>query len=351
MAKTRTQTLHRRGSELADPEEQKRFLAEKGEEYPSFESKLSDSGFEEFRSTGVEILQLNLGYKCDLTCEHCHVDAGPDRKEVMEPETVQQCIEALDRSNVNTVDLTGGAPEMNPGFVELVEAASNRGMETIVRSNLTILVANKKYRAYPQFFRDHGATVVASLPCYTADNTDKQRGSGVFDRSIEALQKLNELGYGKAGSGLQLDLVYNPGGPSLPPDQEELQKDYKKHLAEEHGIVFNNLYTITNLPISRFLEFLVSAGRFEEYMSTLVNAFNPSAAQGVMCRNTLSVDHRGYLFDCDFNQMLDIPVHSSVPQHISQYADADLSERLIRTGLHCYGCTAGAGSSCQGSIT
>ncbi|MFB6259061.1 MAG: arsenosugar biosynthesis radical SAM (seleno)protein ArsS [Flavobacteriales bacterium] len=350
MAKTKTRTLHRRGSELADPEAQKRFLAEKGEEYPAFEKKLSESGLDPFRATGVEILQLNLGYKCDLTCEHCHVDAGPDRKEVMEPETVRQCIEALDRSNVNTVDLTGGAPEMNPGFVELVEAASKRGMETIVRSNLTILVANKKYRAYPEFFRDHGATVVASLPCYTADNTDKQRGAGVFDRSIEALQKLNELGYGKTGSGLQLDLVFNPGGPALPPDQQDLENDYKEHLAEEHGIVFNNLYTITNLPISRFLEFLVSAGRFEEYMSTLVNAFNPAAAQGVMCRNTLSVDHRGFLYDCDFNQMLDIPVHSSVPQHISEYADADLSERLIRTGPHCYGCTAGAGSSCHGSI-
>ncbi len=350
MPKTKTQSLHRRGSDLADPEEQKRFLSEKEKEFPAFEERLSASGLTPFQATGVDILQLNLGYKCDLTCEHCHVDAGPDRKEVMEPETVRQCIEALDRSNVSTVDLTGGAPEMNPGFVELVESASKRGMETIVRSNLTILVANKKYREYPSFLRDHGATVVASLPCYTADNTDKQRGEGVFARSIEALQKLNELGYGKAGSGLELDLVYNPGGPALPPDQSELEKDYKKHLAEEHGIVFNNLYTITNLPISRFLEFLVSAGRFEEYMSTLVNAFNPAAAEGVMCRNTLSVDHRGYLFDCDFNQMLDIPVHSAAPQHISEYRDADLSERLIRTGAHCYGCTAGAGSTCQGSI-
>lgn len=351
MSKLKTRTLHRRGSELADPEAQKRFLTENTTDLPAFEQKLGESGLDPFRATSIDILQLNLGYKCDLTCEHCHVDAGPDRKEVMEPETVAQCIEALDRSNVQTVDLTGGAPEMNPGFVELVEAASARGMETIVRSNLTILVANEKYRHYPAFFRDHGVRVVASLPCYTAENTDKQRGEGVFERSIEALQKLNELGYGKSGSGLELDLIYNPGGPGLPPDQKGLEADYKKHLAEEYGIVFNELYTITNLPISRFLEFLVAAGRFEEYMSTLVNAYNPAAAEGVMCRNTLSVDHRGYLFDCDFNQMLDLPLHSSAPQHISEYREMDLSQRLIRTGPHCYGCTAGAGSTCQGSIT
>lgn len=240
---------------------------------------------------------------------------------------------------------------MNPGFEELVKAASARGMETIVRSNLTILVANKKYREYPAFFRDHGVTVIASLPCYTAENTDKQRGDGVFERSIEALQRLNELGYGKAGSGLALHLVYNPGGPALPPDQGTLEAEYKKRLAEEHGIVFNELYTITNLPISRFLEYLEAAGRFDEYMETLVNAYNPVAAEGVMCRNTLSVDHRGYLYDCDFNQMLDLPLHESAPRHISEYKEKDLSERLIRTGPHCYGCTAGAGSTCQGSIT
>ncbi|MFB6257505.1 MAG: arsenosugar biosynthesis radical SAM (seleno)protein ArsS [Flavobacteriales bacterium] len=350
MAKTKTHTLHRRGNDLANPEAQKRFLAEKSSGSFLFEDKLRASGLYPLRAKGVEILQINLGYKCDLTCEHCHVDAGPDRKEVMDAETVRQCIRALDRSHVTSVDLTGGAPEMNPGFVELVKAASSRGMETIVRSNLTILVANKKYREYPAFFRDHGATVVASLPCYTADNTDKQRGEGVFDRSIEALQKLNEVGYGKAGTGLELDLVFNPGGPALPPDQEALEQEYKKRLAEDHGIVFNKLFTITNLPISRFLEYLVAAGKFETYMETLVNAYNPAAAEGVMCRNTLSVDHRGYLFDCDFNQMLDIPVNASAPQHISEFEEADLADREIRTGPHCFGCTAGAGSTCQGSI-
>lgn len=350
MPKTKTRTLHRRGSELADPEEQKRFLQEETVGFPAFTDKLKESGLDPFKPTSIDILQLNLGYKCDLTCEHCHVDAGPDRQEVMEPGTVQQCIEALDRSSVKTVDLTGGAPEMNPGFVDLVRASSDRGMETIVRSNLTILVANKKYQDYPAFMRDHGVTVVASLPCYTADNTDQQRGRGVFDRSIEALQKLNELGYGKAGSGLELDLVFNPGGPALPPDQEELEAEYKKRLAEDHGVVFNNLFTITNLPISRFLEYLVAAGRFQDYMGTLVNAYNPAAASGVMCRNTLSVDHKGYLYDCDFNQMLDLPIDGKAPQHISEYAEADLSDRIIRTGAHCYGCTAGAGSSCQGSI-
>lgn len=350
MSKLKTKSLHRRKDPLAEASAQKRFLEENSDGFPAFDEKLAESGLDPFKAQGIDILQVNLGYKCDLTCEHCHVDAGPDRKEVMEPETVQQCIDALDRSNVKTVDLTGGAPEMNPGFVDLVKAASARGMETIVRSNLTILVANKKYREYPKFFRDHGVTVTASLPCYTQGNTDKQRGEGVFDRSIEALQELNKLGYGKAGSGLELHLVYNPGGPALPPDQKSLEADYKKHLAEEHGIVFNELYTITNLPIARFLEFLIASGRYEEYMSTLVNNYNPAAAEGVMCRNTLSVDHRGYLFDCDFNQMLEIPVHSEAPSHISEYRDKDLGERKIMTGSHCYGCTAGAGSSCQGSI-
>ncbi len=350
MPKPKTRSLKRRGADLSDPTEQRRVLQETETTAPRFEEKLTDSGLYPFKPTEIEILQLNVGYMCDLTCEHCHVDAGPDRKEVMTKQTMQYCLDAIDNSHIGTVDLTGGAPEMNPHFQWFVEEVSKRNVDTIVRSNLTILVSNKKFRQFPEFFRDHGVKVVASLPCYTADNTDKQRGDGVFDRSIEALQRLNELGYGKSSTGLELHLVFNPGGPGLPPDQASLEKDYKEHLAETYGIVFNDLYTITNLPISRFLEFLMASGRYEEYMEKLANAYNPKAAEGVMCRNTLSVGYDGRLFDCDFNQMLELGVEATAPQHIRDFRYRDLRDRNIVTGQHCYGCTAGAGSSCQGSI-
>ena len=263
---------------------------------------------------------------------------------------MQLCLDAIDKTKVHTVDLTGGAPEMNPQFIWFVEQLSKRNVKIIVRCNLTILVANKTYRTYPEFFKKHNISVVASLPCYTADNVDKQRGKGVFGQSIEALQNLNALGYGKAGTGLNLDLVFNPGGASLPPNQTALQADYKKRLKEDFNIEFNNLFAITNLPVSRFLDYLLASDKYEQYMELLVNAFNPAACEGLMCRNTISVSWDGYLFDCDFNQMLDMQLLGDAPKHLKDFNLEAIEQREIAMNQHCYGCTAGAGSSCQGSL-
>ena len=285
---------------------------------------------------------------CNQVCEHCHVDAGPDRKEIMIKEVLLQCLEVAKTPTVHTVDLTGGAPEMNPNFRWFVSEISQLGKKVIVRSNLTILTY-KKYLDIPQFYADNKVTVVSSLPCYSKENVDKQRGSGVFERSINALQRLNEVGYGKEGSGLELDLVFNPGGASLPPKQTALELDYKRELKELFNIEFNNLYTITNLPISRFLDFLLKEKKYEDYMNKLIESFNPAAAKNVMCRNTISVGWDGKLFDCDFNQMLELGVASS-SQNIKDFNIEQLTKRNVILGQHCYGCTAGAGSSCQGSI-
>ncbi|MGF1670039.1 MAG: arsenosugar biosynthesis radical SAM (seleno)protein ArsS [Balneolaceae bacterium] len=343
-------TLKKRRSHLSVADEQVKLLETHETPAPVFKQKLAEIGLNPFKPTEIEILQINVGYMCDLTCEHCHVDAGPERKEIMTRETMEMCLRAIDNSNVKTVDLTGGAPELNPDFKWFVSEITKRDVEVIVRSNLTILVSNQRFRTYPQFFREHGVQVIASLPCYTEENTDAQRGDGVFDKSIESLQILNSLGYGKKGSDLQLHLVYNPGGPSLPPLQKSLELDYKRILKERYNIEFHNLYTITNLPISRFLDLLLATGKYEEYMEKLAVAFNPAAADGVMCRNTVSVSWDGYLYDCDFNQMLQLRVEQNAPQHISEFDQKDLLEREIVTGQHCYGCTAGAGSSCQGAL-
>lgn len=316
-----------------------------------FTEKLENIGLHPLRPTNIEIMQVNVGKMCNQTCEHCHVDAGPDRKEIMTRETMEECLAALNASTISVVDITGGAPEMNPDFQWFVEEIDRLGKQVIVRSNLTILVANKKYKTYPEFFKKHGVTVISSLPCYTADNTDKQRGDGVFSKSIEALKLLNEVGYGKEGTGLELHLVYNPVGPSLPPAQQKLQEDYKRELMTHFQIEFNELYTITNLPISRFLDYLMVIGKYDTYMHTLIDAFNPNAATGVMCRNTISVSWDGKLYDCDFNQMLELQVERSAPQHIRDFNDKKLTAREIIVNQHCYGCTAGAGSSCQGAIT
>lgn len=348
--KAKLQSLQRRDSYLAQAPNQIQLLEKDKLHGTRFADKLKEHNQFPLQPTALEILQVNVGYMCDLTCEHCHVDAGPTRKEIMEKETMEQILKAVDQTNVKMVDLTGGAPEMNPHFIWFVEELTKRNVKTIVRSNLTILVSNKKFRTYPQFFKDHGIEVIASMPCYTQDNVDKQRGSGVFNRSIEALKILNELGYGKEGTDLHLHLVYNPGGPSLPPAQAALEHDYKVRLKEDWNIEFNNLYTITNLPISRFLDFILAAGRYEEYMDKLVNAYNPVAAENVMCKNTLSVDWQGNLYDCDFNQMLQLKVAAPV-RHISEFDESILANRNIVLGQHCYGCTAGAGSSCQGATT
>jgi len=319
-------------------------------ELPRFREKLRETGQKTLRPKPLEILQINLGYMCNQVCAHCHVDAGPDRKEIMTRETMEQCLEVIRRTGAHTLDLTGGAPEMNPDFRWFVAEASKAGIaDFIVRSNLTIIRANKKYYDLPEFFARYNVHVVSSLPHYTRGKTDRQRGSGVFDQSIEALRSLNETGYGKAGSGLKLDLVYNPSGAFLPADQQAMEKDFKKALASDFGVVFNNLFAITNLPIARFLDYLIASENYEDYMTALVDAYNPAAVENVMCRNTLSVSWDGWLYDCDFNQMLGLKVASKV-KHIADYNEAVLQDREILISQHCYGCTAGAGSSCQGSV-
>tara|TARA_B110000305_G_scaffold83779_1_gene94294 strand:+ start:401 stop:1456 length:1056 start_codon:yes stop_codon:yes gene_type:complete len=317
---------------------------------PTFKEKVKNSNIQQVRPKGLEILQINVGYMCNQVCSHCHVDAGPDRKEIMTQETMEQILQVLRNSKINTVDLTGGAPEMHPQFRWFVEEIRKTEVEEIiVRSNLTIILANKKYNDLPEFFAEHKIHVISSLPFYKRNKTDRQRGDGVFDSSIKALQMLNAVGFGLPNSELQLDLVYNPSGAFLPGDQKALELDFKKALDEDFNIKFNLLFTITNLPISRFLDYLIASENYEEYMHALVDAFNPSAVGNVMCTNTISVSWEGFLFDCDFNQMLDLKVDSTIA-HISEFNSTFLDDRNIRLSQHCYGCTAGAGSSCQGSI-
>ena len=318
---------------------------------PTFEEKMKAHQLDAIRPKTLQILQINLGYMCNQVCAHCHVDAGPDRKEMMLDQTLEDCLSVMRNNSIETVDLTGGAPEMHPKFRWFVEQIRTQTTvkEIIVRSNLTIIMANKKYHDLPIFFAKHKVHVVSSLPFYKRNKTDRQRGSGVFDQSIKALLKLNEVGYGKVHSSLELDLVYNPSGAFLPGDQQSLENDFKIALKEDFDIDFNQLFTITNLPISRFLDYLIVSENYEEYMHTLVDAFNPLAAENVMCTNTLSVSWEGYLYDCDFNQMLELKVDSD-HQHIRDFNLNALEKRKIHLSQHCYGCTAGAGSSCQGSI-
>lgn len=324
-------------------------LFEEGE-LPYFRDKIALNGCFPLRPKKLEILQINVGYMCNQVCEHCHVDAGPDRKEIMTRETMEQCLEVIRNTGAHTLDLTGGAPEMNPNFRWFVEEASKVGIKDfIVRSNLTIIRANHKYLDIPEFFKKHNVHVVSSMPHYTRGKTDKQRGDGVFDKSIEALQQLNSVGYGLPDSPLRLDLVYNPSGAFLPADQTAMENDFKKALKEDFGIDFHNLFAITNLPISRFLDYLIASENYEDYMYALVDAYNPEAVENVMCTNTISVSWDGWLYDCDFNQMLGLKVASKI-KHIQDYNEDILSDRNIIVSQHCYGCTAGAGSSCQGSV-
>jgi radical SAM/Cys-rich protein len=315
-----------------------------------FENNLGASGLFPLMPLELDTFQINLGKMCNQVCNHCHVDAGPDRKEIMTLETMEQCLDALDRTNCSTVDLTGGAPEMNPNFRWFVEQLTAKGKEIIVRCNLTIIVANKKYNDLPEFFKKHKVQVISSLPCYTADNTDSQRGNGVFEQSIQALKMLNKVGYGTNDSELILNLVFNPSGPNLPGDQMKLEQDYKRVLKSDFDIEFNNLFTITNLPISRYLQYLVASNNYEAYMEKLVNAYNPLAAEAVMCRNSISVGWDGFLFDCDFNQMLDLKV-AVQGKHITKFNLEEIQNREVIVNQHCYGCTAGAGSSCGGATT
>ncbi len=318
---------------------------------PDFGNALKECGLYPLSPRPLGVFQVNLGKMCNQTCQHCHVDAGPTRREIMTQDTMRQCLAAIAQSGAATVDLTGGAPEMNPWFSWFVEALAGMGVKIMVRCNLTIIVSNPKYHGLPAFYRKHKVEVVSSLPYFNAAKTDAQRGNGVFARSIEALKMLNAEGYGQHGTGLALNLVYNPAGAFLPGSQAGLEKQFRQKLSKEHGIVFDSLFCITNLPISRFLEYLLQSGNFEGYMEKLAGAFNPSAAEGVMCRNTLSVGWDGYLYDCDFNQMLEL--RCAVPaarQHVSGFDAATLQARAVRTGKHCFGCTAGAGSSCGGAV-
>ena len=317
---------------------------------PKFKEKIAQTNQFPLRPNKLEIFQINLGYMCNQVCTHCHVDAGPDRTEIMTRGTMQQCLDIIKKTEAHTLDLTGGAPEMNPDFRWFVEEASKIGIKDfIVRSNLTIIRANKKYYDLPEFFKKNNVHVVSSMPHWTKGKTDKQRGEGVFDKSIKALQELNAIGYGMPNSNLKLDLVYNPSGAFLPGDQASMEKEFKKVLKKDFDIQFHNLFAITNLPISRFLDYLIASENYEDYMYSLVEAYNPEAVKNVMCRNTISVSWDGWLYDCDFNQMLGLKVASKI-KHIKDYNEELLQNRKIIISQHCYGCTAGAGSSCQGSV-
>ena len=340
-------TLLKQHDPLSDVNNQLKIINQ-GSGVVAFDEVLEKSGLFPLSATGVEVFQANLGKMCNQTCKHCHVDAGPDRKEIMTKETMQQCLKALSDSDIQIVDLTGGAPEMNPNFKWFVSEVKKLNRHVMVRSNLTILMA-PSYADYAQFFKDNQIEVVSSLPYYLEENTDAQRGNGVFKKSIEALKKLNALGYGRKDTGLILNLVYNPVGAFLPPDQLAVEIDYKRELKNRYDIEFNNLFTITNMPISRFLAYLIKSGNYNRYMNKLYNSYNPGAAKNVMCRTTLSISWDGFMYDCDFNQMLNLTVNHGAPIHIKDFDMNQLKNRRIVTGQHCYGCTAGAGSSCGGA--
>lgn len=311
---------------------------------------LEETDFPAIKRGRLETLQVNLGYRCNQQCLHCHVNASPKRKENMERETVEQLIEFIKASNIKQLDLTGGAPELNPNFRFLVSEAHKLDVHVIDRCNLTILFEPGQ-EELGQFLADHQVEVVASMPCYLKDNVEKQRGKGVFDASLAALKKLNQLGYGKQGSGLILNLMYNPQGPSLPPSQFELENAYREHL-QEYGIVFSNLFTLTNMPIQRFGSTLISRGEFDDYMQLLRDNFKQENLNNVMCRSLISIDWQGYVYDCDFNQMLNLPAMlSNKPKtHIKDLMQIKIEGKAIVIKDHCYGCTAGQGSSCGGVL-
>jgi radical SAM/Cys-rich protein len=299
----------------------------------------------------LSTLQVNVGYRCNQSCVHCHVNAGPGRTEEMDGATADMVIDFIARRRIATLDITGGAPELNPHFRRLVSAARAMAVKVMDRHNLTILEQPGQEDLGP-FLADNQVEIVASMPCYLQDNVDSQRGKGVYDGSIRGLRKLNALGYGRDGSGLILNLVYNPLGPSLPPPQAALEADYKRILGEKFGITFNQLFTLANMPIQRFGAILLSQGGFDSYLDTLLHAHRDDNLAGVMCRSLLSVDYRGYVYDCDFNQMLDLPLRRGGRSriHLSELLDEDIAGNPIRVAGHCFGCTAGQGSSCGGAL-
>jgi len=310
----------------------------------SFDRALSACGTWPLETATPTVLQMNLGKRCNQACHHCHVDAGPDRTEIMTDEVIEACLAVLERSTIGTLDITGGAPELHPRFREIIARARALDRHVMDRCNLTITTL-PNYADLPEFLASHGVEVVASLPSYAAAQTDRQRGDGVFDQSLRALRAFNALGYGREGSGLVLNLVTNPVGAFLPAAQTALEQDWRRELKRRYDVEFNHLFTITNMPISRYLEWLEQSGNLESYLTKLVHAFNPATVNGLMCRYTLSVGWDGRLYDCDFNQMLDLPLSTTIVD-----ANLDVAKtRRILVGPHCFGCTAGAGSSCGGS--
>lgn len=345
-------TLQREGSQLASAARQLAVLGDP-ERIPAgrFQAAIESNGLGRIVRLPLQTVQINVGKVCNQTCTHCHVDAGPDRRESMSLETADAVIAFLRRSQAGTLDITGGAPEMNPNFRMLVEQACALGKKVIDRCNLTILLATG-FTYLPEFLAEHQVNVVASLPCYLEENCDAQRGDGVFAKSIRAIRVLNELGYGEDGTGLSLDLVYNPVGTGLPPEQGVLEQQYREQLKQRYGLSFNRLFTITNMPVSRFLDDLLRQQKYEAYMLKLIEKFNVHTVDGLMCRSLVSVDWNGYLFDCDFNQMLDLPIlHDEKRLHVNDLFDELIMGHPVRTANHCFGCTAGCGSSCTGAVT
>ena len=313
----------------------------------SFDEKLAQNDLE-LKAARLDTLQVNVGKLCNQACKHCHVDASPKRTEVMTRATIEDCLHVLRRFRIPILDITGGAPELNPNFRYFVTEARKTGARVIVRHNLTVMFEAGQ-EDLPEFFAGNELEVVSSLPYFLQTQTDAQRGTGVFDKSIAALRRLNGVGYG-SDEKLVLNLVYNPVGAFLPPAQASIENDFKRELQTRYDVVFNNLFTITNMPIARYLDWLRRTGNEHAYMQKLVNAFNPATIDGLMCRNLVSVDWRGNLYDCDFNQMLDLTVEARVPQTIADFDLAKLTNRRVVTGAHCFGCTAGAGSSCGGVV-
>jgi radical SAM/Cys-rich protein len=352
----KTTSLHRRQNALADSLVQRDRLAQLNlsdcKAGGDFDIALGSSGWPTLTPAPLEIFQINLGKLCNMTCKHCHVDAGPDRtRENMDRETIDACLRALDQTTAHTVDLTGGAPELNPHFRYLVDECVARGKQVIDRCNLTVLLLPGR-EDLPQWFADRSLEVVCSLPHYRQRNTDAQRGDGTYERSIEALRRLNAVGYGQGDPRRRLTLVTNPVGALLATNQAKAEKEWQAGLLQNHGVRFDRLIALNNMPISRFLDWLETSGNLQRYLETLTNAFNAGTIEGLMCRNTLSVSWDGRLFDCDFNQMLDLELRDKMGQPIRiQNCDFQaLTQRRILTGRHCFGCTAGAGSSCGGAI-
>lgn len=317
---------------------------------PSFSEKIRQTGKVPLAARGIDILQINVGRICNLSCRHCHVHAGPDRSEIMSRPVFEKCRDILKAYPISTIDITGGSPEMNPHFEWFVSAAARLSRRLIVRSNLTLLT-EEPYRHLPAFFAQNRVEVVTSLPDYLEGKSDRQRGAGVFRKVIAAMRELNLLGYGAEGSALVLDIVHNPVGAYLPGSQAALAHEYRERLLIEHDVRFNELFCLTNLPVGRYLDYLLASGNFEDYLSTLCHSFNLTAVDNVMCRTTLSVGWDGSLYDCDFNQMLDLKVNHGAPSHIMDFDMQKLAHREIVINNHCYGCVAGAGSSCQGATT